>query len=353
MIKEAIQKVVNRQNLNETEMIEVMTEIMSGEATEAQIAAFITALRMKGETVEEITAAAKVLRQFVTPVKLTKGKLVSIGRKEVTNIDYDTVTDTCGTGGDGARTFNISTATAFVVAGCDVLVAKHGNRSVSSFCGSADVVERLGIKLDITKEQAEKCLSEVGIVFLFAPVWHPAMKYAIGPRRQIGIRTIFNIIGPLANPAFANTQLLGVYSEELVKPITEVLKNLGTKRAFVVHGKDTIDEVSITGETVVGELNNGEIKVYTVTPEQFNIKRANIDTLKGGDAEQNAKIIIEILSGKDKSARRDIVVLNSAFALVAAGRVKTVEEGMLLAAESIDRGYALHKLELLKQYTNG
>lgn len=351
MIKEAIQKVVNKENLTENEMVEVMTEIMSGEATEAQIAAFITALRMKGETVEEITGAAKVLRQFVTPIRLTKGKLVSVDRDDI-NIDYETIVDTCGTGGDATKTFNISTATAFVVAGCGVFVAKHGNRSVSSVCGSADVVERLGIKLDITKEQAEKCLSEIGITFLFAPVWHSAMKYAIGPRRQIGIRTIFNIIGPLANPAFANAQLLGVYSENLVRPITEVLKNLGTKRAFVVYGKDTLDEISVTGETVVGELNNDEIKVYTITPEQFGIKRAKLEDLKGGNAEQNAKIILDILSGKDKTAKRDVVILNSAFALVAAGRAATVEEGMALANESIDKGYAMNKLELLRKYTN-
>lgn len=350
MIKEAIQKVVNKENLTENEIVEVMTEIMTGQATEAQIAAFITALRMKGETVEEITGAAKVLRQFVTPINLIKGKLKSYSRSS--EIDYDTIVDTCGTGGDAVKTFNISTAVAFVIAGCDVIVAKHGNRSVSSLCGSADVVERLGIKLEITKEQAEKCLSETGIVFLFAPVWHPAMKYAIGPRRQIGIRTIFNIIGPLANPAFANVQLLGVYSENLVKPITEVLKNLGTKRAFVVYGKDALDEISITGETVVGELNNGEIKVYTITPEQFGIKRAKLEDLKGGDAEQNAKIILDILSGKDKTAKRDVVVLNSAFALVAAGRATTVEEGIALANESIDKGYAMNKLELLKKYTN-
>lgn len=351
MIKEAIQKVVNKENLTEKEMIEVMTEIMSGEATEAQIAAFITALRMKGETVEEITGAAKVLRQFVTPVKLTKGQLVSVDRDDI-NIDYETILDTCGTGGDSAKTFNISTATAFVVAGCGVFVAKHGNRSVSSVCGSADVVEQLGIKLDITKEQAEKCLSEIGIVFLFAPVWHTAMKYAIGPRRQIGIRTIFNIIGPLANPAYANAQVLGVYSESLVSLIAEVLKNLGVKHGFVVYGKDTLDEISITGETIVAELKEGEIKKYTITPEQYGIKRSYLEELKGGDAKQNAQIILNILSGKERGAKRDVVVLNSAFALVASGKAKDVKEGIKLANESIDKGYALAKLELLKKYTN-
>ena len=351
MIKESIQKVVNKENLSEKEMIEVMTEIMTGEATEAQIASFLTALRMKGETVEEITAAAKVLRQFVTPVKLTKGQLINLDRDDI-NIDYETIVDTCGTGGDSTKTFNISTATAFVVAGCGVFVAKHGNRSVSSVCGSADVVEQLGIKLDITKEQAEKCLSEIGIVFLFAPVWHTAMKYAIGPRRQIGIRTIFNIIGPLANPAYANAQVLGVYSENLVRTIAEVLRNLGIKHGFVVYGKDTMDEISVTDETVVAEIKNDNIDVYCITPEQFGIKRANISELRGGDAKQNAQIILSILSGKEKGAKRDVVVLNSAFALVAAGKAKDVNEGIKLANESIDKGYALDKLELLKKYTN-
>jgi anthranilate phosphoribosyltransferase len=351
MIKESIQKVVNKENLSEKEMIEVMTEIMTGEATEAQIASFLTALRMKGETVEEITAAAKVLRQFVTPVKLTKGQLINLDRDDI-NIDYETIVDTCGTGGDGTKTFNISTATAFVVAGCGVFVAKHGNRSVSSVCGSADVVEQLGIKLDITKEQAEKCLSEIGIVFLFAPVWHTAMKYAIGPRRQIGIRTIFNIIGPLTNPAYANAQVLGVYSENLVRPIAEVLRNLGIKHGFVVYGKDTMDEISVTDETIVAEIKNDNIDVYCITPEKFGIKRANISELRGGDAKQNAQIILDILSGKEKGAKRDVVVLNSAFALVAAGKAKDVNEGIKLANESIDKGYALDKLELLKKYTN-
>lgn len=352
MIKEGIQKVVNRENLTEKEMIEIMTEIMSGEATDAQIASFITALRMKGETAEEITGAAKVLRQFVTPIKLNRGQLVNVDRDDI-NIDYETIIDTCGTGGDATKTFNISTATAFVVAGCGVFVAKHGNRAVTSYCGSADVIEQLGIKLEITKEQAEKCLSEVGIVFLFAPVWHTAMKYAIGPRRQIGIRTIFNIIGPLANPAGANAQVLGVYSENLVKPIAEVLKNLGVKHGFVVYGKDTMDEISVTGETVIAEVRQNEnIKVYTISPEEFGIKRATLEDLKGGDAKENAKIILDILSGKEKGAKRDVVLLNSAFALIAAGKARDVKEGLELASSSIDKGYALNKLELLKKYTN-
>jgi len=351
MIKEYIQKVVNREDLSEDEMINIMSSIMSGEVTEAQIAAFITALRMKGETVKEITGAAKVMRKFATHIEIKKGVMIDVSRDDI-NIDYETILDTCGTGGDGTKTFNISTATAFVVAGSGVIVAKHGNRSVSSQCGSADVIEQMGIKLDITKEKAEKCLSEVGIVFLFAPIWHTAMKYAIVPRRQIGIRTIFNILGPLTNPANANAQVLGVYSENLVKPIAEVLKNLGTKYAFVVHSDHMLDEISISGRTTVAELKNGEISVYTVTPEQYGFRMADVESLRGGDVKQNASIILDIISGKLKGPKLDIVLLNSGFALVASGKVKDVKEGILMAKESIEKGYAIRKFELLKKYTN-
>ncbi|MCX7910123.1 MAG: anthranilate phosphoribosyltransferase [Endomicrobia bacterium] len=350
MIKEAIQKVVNKEDLKEQEMIEVMTEIMSGLATEAQIASFITALRMKKETPQEITAAVKVLRQFMIPVRLIRDRYIDKG---ITKVDYDTILDTCGTGGDSSNTFNISTAVAFVVSGCGVFVAKHGNRSISSLCGSADVVEQLGIKLEITKEQAEKCLSEIGIVFLFAPLWHPAMKYAIGPRRQIGIRTIFNIIGPLSNPAFANAQVLGVYSEELVKIVAEVLKNLNIKHGFVVYGKeDRTDEISITGETIIAEIKDGKIDFFNVYPEKYGIKRASLEQLRGSTPQENAKIILDILSGKEKGPKRDVVLLNSAFALLAANKVESIEEGIKLAIDSIEKGYALRKLELLKKYTN-
>lgn len=351
MIKEAIQKVVNRENLTEQEMIGVMTQIMTGEATDAQIGAFITALRMKGETIEEITAAAKVMRQVATPIEIKKDVSVDIARDDI-NIDYETIVDTCGTGGDGTKTFNISTATAFVVAGCGVVVAKHGNRSVSSTCGSADVIEHLGICLEVTKEKAERCLSEIGMVFLFAPVWHGAMRYVILPRRQIGIRTIFNILGPLANPAKANAQVLGVYSKSLVEPIMYVLQNLGSKHSFVVHSEDMMDEISVCSKTFIGELNNNKVSLYDITPEQFGIKRYSIEELKGGGAKENAEIILNILSGKEKGAKRDVVLLNSAFALVAAGKAKTVEEGLDLAKKSIDEGLALKKLELLRKYTN-
>ncbi len=344
MIKDMIQKIVNRENLSEKDMIEVMTEIMSGQATESQIASFITALRMKGETVEEITGAAKVMKQFATRVEIKK--------RVLTNVNYETILDTCGTGGDSTKTFNISTATAFVVSSCDVLVAKHGNRSVSSLCGSADVVEQLGIKLEITKDKAEKCLSELGIVFLFAPIWHSAMKYALGPRKQIGIRTIFNIIGPLTNPAGANAQVLGVYSKTLLKPIAEVLKNLGSKHSFVVHSEDMMDEISITGKTHIAELKNGSISFYDIVPEQFGIKKCSIDDLKGADAKENAEIILRIVSGKENGPKMDVVILNSAFALVAAGKVKSIEEGIVLARDVINRGLVIEKINMLKEYTN-
>ena len=283
--------------------------------------------------------------------EIKKDVIVDIDREDI-NIDYETILDTCGTGGDGTKTFNISTATAFVVAGCGVIVAKHGNRAVSSLCGSADVIEQMGIKLEITKEKAEKCLSEIGITFLFAPVWHTAMKYAIGPRRQIGIRTIFNILGPLTNPANANAQVLGVYSENLVQPIAKVLNNLGVKHAFVVHSEDMLDEISISGKTTVAELKDSSVSVYTVTPEQFGFTRSDVSNLYGGDAKQNAGIIFDIISGKLKGPKLDIVLLNSAFALVASGKVAEVKEGLLMAKESIDKGYAIKKVELLKKYTN-
>ncbi len=301
-----------------------MTEIMEGIATEAQIASFITALRMKGETIEEITGCAKVMRQFAQKVEVQPKYIVDIDRDDI-NIDYETIVDTCGTGGDSTKTFNISTVTAFVVAGAGVLVAKHGNRAISSACGSADVIEELGIKLELTKEKAEECLTKIGIVFLFAPVWHSAMKYAIGPRRQIGIRTIFNILGPLANPAGANAQVLGVYSLELCEPLAHVLKNLGAKHAFVVHGEDQLDEISITGKTKIAELYVGRVNVYTIQPEDFGIKRATIDDIRGGNAKENAEIVLSILKG-EKGPKRDIVLLNSSAALVCCGKAKDIKE---------------------------
>ncbi len=348
MIKEAISKVVRKENLTEKEAIEVMNEIMEGEATEAQIASFITALRMKKETVEEITGCAKVMRDHVTKIKVRK-PLIGIDRDEI-NIEKETIVDTCGTGGDKTNTFNISTVCAFVVAGLGVIVAKHGNRAVSSHCGSADVLEALGINLEITPSQVERCLNEIGIGFLYAPLLHTAMRYAIGPRRQIGIRTIFNILGPITNPAGANVQVIGVYTPELTTLLANVLKNLGTKRAFVVYGEDSLDEISITGNTFVAELKYNKVDNYTVVPEDFGFKRASIEDIKGGNAKENAEIVLSILEG-EKGAKRDIVLMNASAALVASGKAKDFKEGVKLASHSIDSGLALKKLELLREYT--
>ena len=271
MLKEAIYKVVTRQDLTEGEMVRAMEVIMGGEATDAQIGAFITALRMKGETVAEITAAAKVMRAKATRIPLGNN-LVDLDRDEI-NVDWETIVDTCGTGGDATSTFNVSTTTAFVVAGAGLRVAKHGNRAVSSRCGSADVIEALGINLNLTPAQVAQCINEVGIGFLFAPQLHGAMRFAIGPRREIGIRTIFNVLGPLTNPAGANVQVLGVYDPGLTEPLAQVLGNLGTKSAFVVFGEGSFDEISIVGPTRVSELKDGQVRTYTITPEDFGYEK--------------------------------------------------------------------------------
>ena len=349
MLKQAIQTVVNGANLSEQEMEAAMEVIMSGEATPAQIGAFITALRLKGETIEEITGAARVMRRKATRIQADEAS-VSIDRDEI-NLDMETVVDTCGTGGDGTNTFNVSTTTAFVVAGCGLRVAKHGNRSVSSLCGSADVIERLGVKLDVPPKVVEKCLKEVGIGFLYAPALHGAMKYAIGPRREIGIRSIFNILGPLTNPAGANVQVLGVYKKELTPVLAEVLGNLGSRNAFVVYGEGSLDEISIIGETQVSELKDGQVSTYSIKPEDFGLPRADLNDIRGGDAKENAGIVLSVLQG-DKGARRDMVLLNAAAALVGAGLAKDFSEGITQAAESIDSGRALEKLEAMKKITN-
>jgi len=349
MIRKAIAKVVEREDLTEGEMIEVMNQIMSGECTPAQIGAFITALRMKGETVEEITGAARVMRERATPIRVGKG-LVDIDRDDI-NIDRETILDVVGTGGDGTNTFNISTTVAFVVAACGVKVAKHGNRSVSSACGSADVLEKLGINLDVTPETVEKCIAEIGIGFLFAPALHGAMKHAIGPRREIGIRTIFNILGPLTNPAGADCQVMGVYRADLVEKLAGVLHKLGCRHGFVVHGSDGMDEITLTGETLMAEVTPSGVKLNSVTPEQLGLTRCGMAALKGGDAAANAMIVMAVLAG-DSGPRRDIVLLNAAFALMAAGKVATPAEGMTQAAEAIDSGRALQKVEKLAKLTN-
>lgn len=348
MIKKAIAKVVELQALSEGEMIEVMDQIMGGEATAAQIGSFITALRMKGETVPEITGAAKVMRARATPIRV--GRVLDIDREEI-NIDRETILDTCGTGGSGTKSFNISTTVAFVVAACGVKVAKHGNRSVSSACGSADVLESLGVNLSVTPETVERCIDELGVGFLFAPALHGAMKHAIGPRREIGIRTIFNILGPLTNPAGADRQVLGVYREELVETLARVLVQLGCRRGFVVHGRDGMDEVTLTGPTRVGEIRDGEVRLSTVEPEDFGLTRCALADLQGGDASQNAVIVRAVLAG-EHGPKRDVVLLNAAFALVAAGVADDIPAGLAAAAEAIDSGMAESKLEGLARLTN-
>ncbi|HEX9023451.1 MAG TPA: anthranilate phosphoribosyltransferase [Geobacteraceae bacterium] len=349
MIRKAIAKVVDRENLSEAEMIDVMDQIMSGEATPAQIAAFITGLRMKGETVAEITGAARVMRDKVTRIRVGKNVL-DIDRDDI-NVDTETILDTCGTGGSGTNSFNISTTVAFVVSACGVKVAKHGNRSVSSACGSADVLEALGVSLDVTPETVERCIGEIGLGFLFAPALHGAMKYAIGPRKEIGIRTIFNILGPLTNPAGADCQVLGVYREELVEKMAHVLRNLGCRRGFVVHGMDGMDEITLTAETHLAEVSPQGVTLRIFKPEELGLSRCTMAELRGGDAAGNAAIVRGILAG-ERGARREIVLVNAAFSLVAAGKAGETVEGIAMAAEAIDSGRAMTQLERLVRFTN-
>lgn len=348
MIKHAISKLVEEHDLPEPMMIDVMEQIMGGEATPSQIGAFIVALRMKGETIEEITGAARVMRAHATPVQV--GKVLDMDREEI-NADRETILDTCGTGGSGTKSFNISTTVAFVVAACGVKVAKHGNRSISSACGSADVLERLGVNLDVTVAQVEACVNALGVGFLFAPALHGAMRHAIGPRREIGVRTIFNILGPLTNPAGADRQVLGVYREGLVEPLAKVLSRLGCRRGFVVHGLDGMDEVTLTGPTRVAEINLDKVRLFTVEPEDYALTRCKLSALQGGDAERNADLVQAVLQG-EQGPRREIVLLNSAFALVAADKVDDIRGGIERAAQAIDSGQALLKLNDLVRMTN-
>ena len=327
MMKEYINKVMEGKNLTTKEAAAAMDIIMSGNATPAQIGSYLTALRMKGETIEEITGCAKSMREKCSQL-VGKGDLMDI----------------VGTGGDCTNTFNVSTVSSFVVAAGGVKVAKHGNRSVSSKCGSADVLEALGVKLDITKEQNEAVLEETGICFMFAPIYHSAMKYVAAPRRELGARTIFNILGPLANPAYANLQVMGVYSEELVDSMAQVLSNLGVKRAMVVHGIDGVDEVSICGKTKVCEVRNGKLKSYTINPEELGLSTAQPEDIKGGLAEENKEIALSILKG-EKGAKRDMVLINSAVALYTALDDKSLKECVQMAADLIDSGKALDKMQ--------
>lgn len=334
MIKELIGKVISGQNLTQNEAEGAMEIIMAGEATPAQIAALLTALRLKGETVAEITGFALTMRRRATAI----------------DCHDPSVVDTCGTGGDGTNTFNISTTAALVLAGAGVRVAKHGNRSVSSNCGSADVLERLGVHLDLAPEDVAACLEEVGIAFLYAPALHGAMKHAAGPRREIGFRTVFNILGPLTNPAGAKLQVLGVYDPALTAKLAAVLAALGTKRAFVVHGAGGMDEISLSGATRVSELKDGVIHEYELNPVDFGLTEAPIAALAGGSPEVNAAITRSILAGTLDPCR-DAVLLNAAPGLVAAGRAGSIREAVDLAAMSIDSGAAGEKLRQLVEFT--
>ena len=333
MIVAAIGKLVEQQDLTEEEAAQAMRQIMEGEATPSQIAAFLIALRIKGETIAEITGCARAMRAKATRIQAP----------------YPNVIDTCGTGGDGSQTFNISTTAAFVVAGAGVPVAKHGNRAMSSRCGSADLLQALGVAIEHSPESAETCLAEVGMTFLFAPLFHSAMKHAVGPRRDIGVRTIFNILGPLTNPAGAKRQLLGVSRQEFAEPMARVLGNLGSARALVVHGADGLDEITISGDTHITSLEAGKIASYTITPEQFGLRRAPLSTLAGGDAPQNAAITMAVLEGKP-GPHRDVVILNAAAALAVSGAATDLEAGLLLAAHAIDSGAALEKLRCLQRF---
>ena len=345
-ITEAIKKTVDRTSLTVEEAEAVLEQIMNGEATDAQIASLLTALRMKGETADELTGFARVMRRKAASVRPRSLVSAAMGGTE-----REALIDTCGTGGDVSGSFNVSTATAFVVAGCGVRVAKHGNRSVSSRCGSADVVEALGVKIELPADRIARSIDEVGIGFLHAPLLHEAMKYVAPARKQMGIRTVFNMLGPLTNPAGANAQVIGVYAAHLTELLAEVLGALGTKRALVVHGADGLDEISITGESKITELRDGEITTYTVRPEDYGIARAALKDIQGGDKEENARIILDLLGGQP-GPRRDIVLMNAAAALIASNKVEGFQEGIAAALESISSGKAMAKLQRLIEFTN-
>ena len=337
MIKELIRKLTDGKDLTVEESVEAMNEVMSGQATPAQVAAFIVALRMKGETTEEISGCARVMREKATSINPGPSA-------------HDVV-DTCGTGGDSRSTFNISTAAGIIAAGAGVTVAKHGNRSVSSQSGSADVLKELGVNIEAGVSQVERCLREARIGFLFAPLLHGAMKYAIGPRREIGVRTVFNILGPLTNPAGARCQVLGVYDEALVPVMAGVLRNLGSKRCLVVHGEDGLDEITITGKTRVAELRDGEIRNLTISPSDAGLTEGKLDDLVVSGPEEAAEAIREVLAG-DKGPRRDIVLLNAAAAILAAGAADDLSHGVRKAAEAIASGAARTTLEMLVRVSN-
>jgi len=346
MITEALHRLANhRESLSREEARAVMTQVLAGECTEAQIAALLVALQMKGETVEEIVGFAEAIRAAASPLALSDSAL------DVSGTGRDALVDTCGTGGDASGTFNISTATAFVVAGAGVRVAKHGNRSVTSKCGSADVMEALGVNISLPSSRLSACLEQVGIAFLFAPAMHSAMKRVQSVRRELRLRTVFNLLGPLTNPAHASAQVVGVYSVDLVEKLAEALSMLGLHRALVVHGMDGLDEITVTGPTRIAEVREGSVRTYEVTPEEFGMIRASLDDLAGGDAAVNAAIIRKILAG-EKSPRRDVVLLNAAAALVAAGKADHLHEAVPVASKAIDSGAAAEKLAALASFTN-
>ncbi len=346
MITDALHRIANhRESLAREEARAVMGQILAGEATDAQIAALLVALHMKGETVEEIVGFAEAIRDAAVPLQIAQNSLL-----DASGTERDALVDTCGTGGDTSGTFNISTATALCVAGAGVRVAKHGNRSVTSKCGSADVVEALGVNITLPPARIAACLEQVGIAFLFAPAMHSAMKYVQPARRELRLRTVFNLLGPLCNPARASAQVVGVYSADLVPKLAEALNMLGLRRALVVHGDDGLDDITISGPTRVAEVRDGRVRTYEVTPEEFGLKRASLEDIGGGDAQENAQIIREILDGQ-KSPRRDVVLLNAAAALVAAGRGGTIADTLGYAAESLDSGAARGKLDALVRFT--
>ena len=334
MIKEAILKVYQHENLTYDEAYQTMDEIMSGEASEVQMSAYLTAMSMKGETIDEITASAEAMRAHC--VRL-------LNDKEVLEI--------VGTGGDGSNTFNISTTSSIVISAAGVPVAKHGNRAASSKCGAADVLEELGVNINIPPEKSLKCLKKINLCFLFAQNYHLSMKYVAGVRKELSIRTIFNILGPLTNPAGATMQVLGVYDKDLVEPLTEVIKNLGVKSALVVYGLDVMDEISVSDKTFVCGLKDGKTMSYEISPEYFGMEFSSKEDLVGGDAKENAKITLSILNG-EKGPRRNAVLLNSAAGLYVAGKVESLREGVSLAAEIIDSGKALEQLEKFIECTN-
>jgi anthranilate phosphoribosyltransferase len=347
MLTEALHKIADHgHSLTRSEATTVMQEILSGRATEAQIAGLLVALHMKGETVEEIVGFAEAMRAAATSLRSPEDSTL-----DVSGTEREALVDTCGTGGDASGTFNISTATALTIAGAGVRVAKHGNRGATSKCGSADVMEALGVNINLSPERLVECLHQVGIAFMFAQSLHTAMKYVAPARRQLGIRSVFNLLGPLTNPANASAQVVGVYSLVLVETLAHALKMLGLQRALVVHGLDGLDEITITGTTKIGEVRGEWVRVYEVTPEQFGLSRAPLAEISGGDLRANAQIIREILAGK-RSARRDVVLMNAAAALVAAGRADSLADAMPVAAKSLDSGSAQAKLEALVEFTN-